>query len=301
MPVVLPGPLATIHPMPLEPWVELLIRTGLTVLAGVLAYLALRWAAGMAARSILARDSPDPAALDVSALERAKRVGTLEALAVRAAGVVIVLVVGLMVLSSVDVDIGPAIAGLGIAGIAIGFGAQTLVKDLLAGIFILAENQFSRGDVVRIAGVAGAVEDFSLRRTVLRDLDGTVHTVPNGEIAVASNLTRLWGRVNLDVQVAYETDLEQAVGVLNRLGAEMADDPEWGPRIIEAPTVLRVDELGESGITLKVLGMVQAAQQWAVAGELRLRILAAFAESKIEIPYPHRAIVRRNDKAPGQD
>jgi moderate conductance mechanosensitive channel len=284
MPVVLPGPLATIHPMPLEPWVELLIRTGLTVLAGVLAYLALRWAAGMAARSILARDSPDPAALDVSALERAKRVGTLEALAVRAAGVVIVLVVGLMVLSSVDVDIGPAIAGLGIAGIAIGFGAQTLVKDLLAGIFILAENQFSRGDVVRIAGVAGAVEDFSLRRTVLRDLDGTVHTVPNGEIAVASNLTRLWGRVNLDVLVAYETDLEQAVGVLNRLGAEMADDPEWGPRIIEAPTVLRVDELGESGITLKVLGMVQAAQQWAVAGELRLRILAAFAESKIEIP-----------------
>jgi moderate conductance mechanosensitive channel len=282
--------------MLLERWGEPLLQTGLAVMAGVVAYLALRWAAGVAARGILARDSADPAALDITALERAKRIGTLEALAVRIAGVVLVIVVALMALASFDVNIGPAIAGLGIAGLAIGFGAQTLVKDLLAGIFILAENQYSRGDVVRIGGVAGAVEDFSLRRTVLRDLDGTVHTVPNGEITVASNMTRLWARVNLDVQVAYETDVEQATSVLNRIGDEMTDDPEWRALIVEKPVVLRVDQLGESGVTLKMIGMVQPAQQWAVTGELRRRILASFGEEGIEIPYPHRTIVRRDDK-----
>jgi moderate conductance mechanosensitive channel len=287
--------------MLLERWGEPLLQAGLAVLAGVLAYLALRWAIGLAARGILARDSHDPAAVDIAALERAKRIETLQSLAIRAAGILILVVVALMALASFQVNIGPALAGLGIAGIAIGFGAQTLVRDLLAGIFILAENQYSRGDVVRIAGVAGAVEDFSLRRTVLRDLDGVVHVVPNGEITIASNMTRLWARVNLDVQVAYETDIEQATAVLNRIGGEMAEDPDWSARIVEAPTVLRVDQLGDSGVTLKVLGMVPPAEQWAVSGELRRRILEAFREADIEIPYPHRTIVRRDDKGVVRD
>jgi small conductance mechanosensitive channel len=174
------------------------------------------------------------------------------------------------------------------------------VRDWLAGIFVVLENQYNQGDVVRIAGVEGVVEDFSLRRTTLRDLDGTVHTVPNGQIIVASNLTRLWARVNLDVSVAYDTEIDRATAIINRVGEELHADAEWGPRLLEAPRVIRVSSLADSAVTLKVLGQVQAAQQWAVAGELRKRILAAFVRERIEIPFPHRVIVNRSEGGAGR-
>ncbi len=125
------------------------------------------------------------------------------------------IIAGLMILRAFGLDIGPAVAGLGVVGVAVGFGAQHLVRDYLNGALILIENQFSKGDVIRAAGVAGTVEDFSLRRTTLRDLDGVVHTVPNGEITVASNLTRVWSRINLDVIVAYGTDIDKATEVVD--------------------------------------------------------------------------------------
>jgi small conductance mechanosensitive channel len=202
-----------------------------------------------------------------------------------------------MILAELDVEIGPAIAGLGVAGIAVGFGAQALVRDWLSGIFIVIENQYSVGDVVSIAGVDGVVEGFSLRRTVLRNLDGTVHSVPNGQIVVASNMTRGWARVNLDVSVAYDTDIDRATEVIDEIGREMTKDPSWGERLIEAPTVMRVNALGDSAVALKVLGQVQPAQQWAVAGELRKRILRAFAREGIEIPFPHQVLISRDQRA----
>jgi small conductance mechanosensitive channel len=205
----------------------------------------------------------------------------------------VAVIAGLMILNLFGIDIGPAIAGLGVAGIAVGLGAQTLVKDWLSGIFIVLENQYSQGDVIRIAGVDGVVEDFSLRRTTLRDLDGTVHTVPNGAITVASNMTRLWARVNLDIGVAYDTDIDRATAIINRVGEELHDDEEWGPRLLEAPKVVRVNALADSAVTLKVLGQVRAAEQWSVAGELRKRVLAAFARDGVEIPFPHRVVVSR--------
>ena len=124
-----------------------------------------------------------------------------------------------MILGELNLNIGPAVAGLGIVGIAVGFGAQSLVRDYLTGSLILLENQFGKGDVVTIAEVTGTVEDFSLRRTTLRDLDGVVHTVPNGEITVASNRTRTWARINQDVTVVYGTDIEKAIEVINDVGA----------------------------------------------------------------------------------
>ena len=130
------------------------------------------------------------------------------------------------------------------SGIAVGFGAQSLVQDYLNGALILIENQFGKGDVVRVAGVAGTVEDFTLRRTTLRDLDGVVHTVPNGEIQVASNLTRVWSRINQDVTVAYGTDIDKAIEVVDDVGREMAGDPVWKRRVLEAPRVERVEALG---------------------------------------------------------
>jgi small conductance mechanosensitive channel len=179
-------------------------------------------------------------------------------------------------------------------GIAVGFGAQFLVRDYLTGALILIENQYGRGDVVRLAGVAGTVEDFTLRRTTLRDLDGVVHTVPNGEIHVASNLTRVWSRINQDVTVAYGTDIDKAIEVVDNVGREMAGDPVWKRRVLEAPRVERVQSLEPNGVTLKILGTVRAADQWAAAGDLRKRLLAAFREHGIEIPRPQRVVLTRN-------
>ena len=200
----------------------------------------------------------------------------------------------------VRLDIGPAIAGLGIIGIAVGLGTQSLVRDYLNGALILVENHYAIGDVVRIAGVSGKVEDFTLRRTTLRDQDGTVHTVPNGLVNVASNLTREWARVNEDVRVVYGTDIQKASDVVDRLGRAMASDPEWAARILEAPRVERVSQLGEYGVTLKVLGTVRASEQWAVSGELRKRLLAAFAAEGVEMPQPQRFVVSGPKARPGE-
>ena len=148
--------------------------------------------------------------------------GTLDALATAVIRGFILIVAGLMILAELGIDIGPALAGLGIAGIAVGFGAQSLVKDYFNGSLILLENQFAIGDVVSVAGTTGTVEDFSLRRTTVRDLDGVLHTVPNSEIKVASNRTRIWASVNLDVTVAYGTDVDLATKVVNDVGQAMA-------------------------------------------------------------------------------
>jgi small conductance mechanosensitive channel len=216
---------------------------------------------------------------------------TLDELGAHVIRFFIIVIAGLMVLRSFGLDIGPAVAGLGVVGVAVGFGAQHLVRDYLNGSLILIENQFSKGDVIRVAGVAGTVEDFSLRRTTLRDLDGVVHTVPNGEILVASNLTRVWSRINQDVVVAYGTDIDRATEVVDEIGRKMAADPTWKRRILEAPRVDRVAALGEYGVTLKILGTVRAPDQWSAAGELRKRLLAAFKEHGIEIPRPQRVIL----------
>ncbi len=169
------------------------------------------------------------------------------------------------------------------------------MRDYLNGALILVENQFAKGDVIRVAGVSGTVEDFTLRRTTLRDLDGIVHTVPNGEIKVASNLTRVWSRINQDVTVAYGTDIDAAIAVVDEVGRQMAADPIWKRRVLEAPRVERVQALAESGITLKILGSVRAADQWSAAGDFRRRLLVAFKEHGIEMPGAGRLVLTRNE------
>ena len=233
--------------------------------------------------ALLDREVTEGTAQELSAIEVAKRKATLEGLATTLLRVIILAIAFLMTLQAFHLDIGPAVAGLGIVGIAIGLGAQHLVRDYLAGAFVLIENQYAKGDVVRIADVSGTVEDFSLRRTTLRDLDGTVHSVPNGLIGVASNLTRVWARINLDLTVAHGTDLEAASGLVNEIGRAMAADPAWKRRVLEAPRVDRVSSLAGEGVTLKILGSVRAADRWAATGELRKRIATAFAEQGIEI------------------
>jgi small-conductance mechanosensitive channel len=267
------------------------------IVAAITIRLAQMFVRGIA-RALLNRESLEGSAQGLTAGEIKRRQDTIEGLAVNVIRFFVIVIAGLMILQTAfRLDIGPAIAGLGIAGIAIGLGTQHLVRDYLNGALILVENQFAKGDVVRIAGVSGTVEDFTLRRTTLRDQDGTVHTVPNGEITVASNLTRVYARVNQDVQVVYGTDIEHATAVVAGVGGEMRDDPVWGPRILEAPGVERVSALGEYGVTLKIVAKVRASEQWAVGGELRKRLLAAFEEEGVEIPQPQRMVLAQTGKA----
>jgi len=219
-----------------------------------------------------------------------KRSNTLSRVLIGTTQVFIFLIAIFTILSELEIDITPILAGAGVLGIAIGFGAQSLVRDLVAGLFIILENQYRVGDVVRIADVAGLVEDVNLRRTVLRDLDGIVHVIPNGEIRVASNFTKEWSRVNMNVSVAYGEDLDRVIAVINRVGKELAEDPEWAPLILTPPRALRVDNLGDSGIEIKILGETKPIRQWDVMGQLRLRLKKAFDEEGIEIPWPHTKV-----------
>jgi small-conductance mechanosensitive channel len=284
-----------------EPWSTALgiLRDDLIPIALIViaAYVAIRLARLFVhgvVKALLDREASEGTAQELSAVELKKRMDTLDALGGRSLQAFIVMIAGLMVLGRVGLDIGPAVAGLGVVGIAVGFGAQSLVKDYLNGALILIENQFGKGDVVRAAGVAGSVEDFTLRRTTLRDLDGVVHTIPNGEIRVASNLTRVWARINQDVTVAYGTDIDKAIDVVDKVGAEMAGDPEWKRRVLEAPRVERVSALAEYGVTLKILGTVRAADQWAAGGDFRKRLLVAFKANGIEIPRPQRVVLAQD-------
>ena len=156
------------------------------------------------------------------------------------------------------------------------------------------ENQYRKGDVIRIAGESGVVEEINLRRTVLRDTDGIYHVVPNGEIRVASNFTKQLSRINLNVGVAYDTDLDKAIAVINQVGQELANDPVWKPLITAAPKALRVDKLGDSSIEIKIMGETKPSRQWEVAGELRLRLKRAFDKAGIDIPFPTTKVVFAN-------
>jgi small-conductance mechanosensitive channel len=219
-----------------------------------------------------------------------QRSDTLSSLLTKICLGIIVILALVTILPEFGINITAMLAGLGIIGIAVGFGAQTLIKDYLSGIFILLEDQYDVGDVVRVAGIAGLVEEVGLRRTVLRDLDGIVHSISNGEINTASNFTKGYSRVNLNISVAYGEDLDRVIKVINRVCKEMAGDPEWNADFITTPQVLRVDNLGDSGIDIKILGDTKPIRQWAVTGELRLRLKRTFDAEGIEIPWPHTKV-----------
>ncbi len=219
-----------------------------------------------------------------------KRSATLCSLLTKIALGIIVILALVTILPEFGINITGMLVGLGIVGIAVGFGAQSLIKDYLSGIFILLEDQYDVGDVVRVAGIAGLVEEVGLRRTVLRDLDGIVHSVSNGEIKAASNFTKGYSRVNLNISVAYGEDLDRVIKVTNRVCKEMAEDPKWKADFITTPQVLRVNNLGDSGIDIKILGDTKPIKQWAVMGELRLRLKRTFDAEGIEIPWPHTKV-----------
>lgn len=192
----------------------------------------------------------------------------------------------MMSLSEIGIDIGPIIAAAGVVGLALGFGGQYLIKDVIAGLFIILENQYRVGDVVCIGDTCGLVERVNLRLTILRDLDGTVHHVSNGEIKIASNLSKVYSRVNLNIGVAYDTDIEKLITVINTVGKDLAEDPHWKSSLLTAPQFSRIDNFADSAIVVKILGDTAPLRQWDVTGELRKRLKIAFDQAGIEIPFP---------------
>jgi small conductance mechanosensitive channel len=204
----------------------------------------------------------------------------------------------LIIIGEVGIDLGPLLAGAGIAGVALGFGAQTLVKDCISGLFMLIEDQYGIGDVIDLGEATGVVEHLSLRTTVLRGVDGTVWHVPNGVVQRVGNLSQLWSVALVDVDVAYETDLERARDVLERAASAVCEREEHADKIVEAPKVLGVEALAADGITLRVIVRVEPGAQWDIQRAIREEVKRVFDAEGIEIPFPQRTVWMRADGAP---
>ena len=211
----------------------------------------------------------------------------------------IIIVALLMVLSNF-VDITPLLASVGVAGLAISLGAQTLIKDFIGGLLILLEGQYTVGDVIQIGDVSGTVERLTLRATYVRDISGKLYVVPTGEVRIVANGTKDWSRAMVDIGVAYEEDLDRVLAVLEGVVEPLADDPDFGPQLLERPNVLGPLSLGDWAMTVRVMVKTETGKQWRVARELRKRILAACERENITLPYPRQEVwVRRLDNAEG--
>ncbi|BDG61326.1 mechanosensitive ion channel family protein [Caldinitratiruptor microaerophilus] len=253
----------------------------------VLAIAALSWAAvRVGGRAVEAfGEALRPAGALPSDQDR--RLGTMVRVLRRLVEVTVGGVAALVILNRLDVDIRPILTAAGVGGVALGLGAQSLVRDLIGGFFILAEDQMRVGDVVKIGDASGVVEEIGLRTTVLRALDGTVHVIPNGQITTVSNLTKNWSRYLVDITVAYKEDVDRVMAVLRRVGEELAADPNFAPYILEPLQILGVDDFAASGVVIRVMWTTVPLKQWDVGREFRRRVKQAFDREGIEIPIPH--------------
>ncbi len=273
------------------------VRIGLRVLViWLLAWVGLRALRVVARRIVRTVDDGDDAVLS----HREKRGQTVAAL-IRSVGRVLIFLIALLLTLNIFIEIGPLLAGAGVAGLAISFGAQSLVKDLIAGFFILFEDQFTVGDNVELAGKSGKVERLTLRAAVIRDLDGVLHTIPNGSIQMVSNKTRGWSRSVIEVGVAYATDVDQALSVFRDESLALARDPEWKSLVEEGgePDVLGIERLDDSAVVIRVAIRVTPGNQWKVAREFRRRIKKRLDREGIEIPFPQRTVHLRDGRPAG--
>lgn len=221
---------------------------------------------------------------------RQQRVATVTRLVKRTGTIIIFIVAMLTILAELKVSVTPLLASAGIVGVALGLGTQSLVKDVLAGFFILLEDQFAISDLVTIAGITGTVEQMSLRKTNVRDFNGTLYVVPNSEIRVVSNISKDWSRLIVDVGVAYDTDLTRTMSVLGEVSKELASAPEFEANVLEPPDVMGVMSLDDSAITLRVAVKVKPGAQWALGRALRKAIKEGFEREGIEIPLPQQVV-----------
>lgn len=269
---------------------------GLAILAIILlsavAYFLLGILVRYATRRVKALDAEEGTSLD-------KRAETISEVLYSAGLVVIFVTAAVMLLEEIGVPIAPLLASVGVVGLALGLGAQTLVKDVISGLFILLENQYVVTDVIEVNGIVGNVELMTLRATTLRDASGTLYVIPNGEIRTVANRTRDWSRAIIDVRIAYEADVDRALAALQTIGDDMAASEEWGPLLLEAPQVTGIEGLEDWAVRLRVMVKTGPNQQWDVQRYLRRRIRLVFAEQGIDLAFPRQEVALLN--SPGND
>jgi small conductance mechanosensitive channel len=242
---------------------------------------------GMKVASILSRRVLGLFGKHVDDLEMRKRADTLKSVVQYLLSTVIVAVAAMMILGELGVEIGPVLAAAGVVGLAVGFGAQNLVQDVIGGFFILLEDQIRVGDVVEVGGKGGLVERVNLRMTILRDLAGNVHYVRNGQIGIVTNMTKEFSRYVFDIGVAYREDVDEVMDVIRAIDEELRADAEFGGDIIAPIEILGLDEFGDSAIIIKARTTTRPIQQWRIGREFNRRLKKRFDELDIEIPFPH--------------
>jgi small conductance mechanosensitive channel len=270
---------------------EALTTWGLAAGLRVLLFTALAYALVRAVTLLVARFEHEiNRGTSLDALERAKRARTLGSLIRNVASALIVGVASLMILKELGADIAPVLAGAGILGLAVGFGAQTLVRDIISGFFLILEDHVRVGDVAGINGQGGLVEAINLRTIVLRDFEGVVHTFPNGAITTLANRSKEFSFYVIDVGVPYSEDPDRVIAVLQDVGDAMQKDDRFGPQILAPIEVVGVDQFADSAVMVKLRIKTMPLKQWEVGRELRKRILKTFCEHGIEIPFPQRVV-----------
>lgn len=228
--------------------------------------------------------------------EAQKRARTIGKIISNASLVIVISVAAMMILSEFGMNIAPIITGAGIIGLAVGFGAQNLVRDVISGFFLILEDQLRVGDVVKINGVGGQVESIRLRATTLRDVEGTAHIFPNGGINSVANMTKEYSYYVIDVGVAYKERVDDVMKLLKQIGSELEAEPEFAPMILAPLEVLGVDDFGESQVTIKIRIKTLPQRQWTVGRELRRRIKNTFDSKNIEMPFPQRTVYIRDEQ-----
>jgi len=231
---------------------------------------------------------------DTSRSERERRADTLYSVINITTRIFVWTIIGFMIMKEVGANITPLLTGAGVVGLAIGFGAQNIVRDFFNGFLILLENQYRVGDVVGIGGKAGVVETISLRTTIIRDIEGVVHVVPNGEIKIVDNFTFSESRAIVDVGISYNSSIDKALEVLTKLGEDLKADEEVGKNVREY-TILGVNNLGNSSVDIRVMIKTEPLQQWAIARKFKYMIKKKFDEEGIEIPFPHQTLYLRTE------
>ncbi len=264
------------------------LKVVFTVLVAWVLYKLIKRALARIEKRLLAMDEELP---DGAPSENDKRVQTLIRLVRQALSVVVWVLVGLMVLTEIGIDIGPILAGAGIVGLAVGFGAQNLVRDFISGFFMILENQVRVGDVAVINGTAGVVEQINMRTIVLRDVGDVVHIFPNGTITTLSNQTKQVSAYVFDVAVAYREDTDNVVGLIGGVLAGLRADAEFGPKIVGEPEIFGVNRLAESAVEIRGRIRTLPGNQWAVGREFLRRVKHEFDRAGIEIPFPHRLLM----------
>jgi small conductance mechanosensitive channel len=218
------------------------------------------------------------------------RTKTMAYVVIKVVTAIIWIIVFVMVLGVIELDITPLLATLGVASLGLGFAVQNIILDYLQGFFIVMEDWYRIGDWVTIAGMEGEVEEVGPRRTVLREINGTMHVIPNSQIKSASNQTRDWARINLYITVAYKEDISHVYQVINMVCQELKDDPDFGTNLTTIPSAMRVSDLGAHGVDICIRGFTKPGEQWGLTGELRKRIKNRFDQEGIEIPWPHTKV-----------